>query len=33
MSFGTRIAKFAEAFHALPLADYLHLYQQLRDPR
>jgi N-acetylglucosamine malate deacetylase 1 len=29
MAFGTGTARFAEAFHALTLSDYLHLHQQL----
>jgi N-acetylglucosamine malate deacetylase 1 len=33
MSFGTRTARFAEAFHALTLSDYLRLHQELLDPR
>lgn len=32
MSLGTRNARFAEAFHALTLADYLRLQQELGDP-
>ncbi len=31
MSLGTRTAQFAEAFHASPLADYLHLYHAVHD--
>ena len=31
MSFGTRAARFAEAFHALRLSDYLRLHRELLD--
>jgi N-acetylglucosamine malate deacetylase 1 len=31
MAFGTRKAQFAEAFHALALADYLRLHQDVLD--
>jgi LmbE family N-acetylglucosaminyl deacetylase len=31
MSFGTRTAQFAEAFHALPLSDYLRLHHAVLD--